>query len=67
MKSNYLYRDIADDAIRTFLLVSHVRYLILDNEGKHYADPTVDVASYLIDTEIDETLENIDLVRTLGD
>jgi hypothetical protein len=67
MKSSYLYRDIADDATRTFNLVTHVRYLILDNEGKHYTDPTVDVAGYLIDAEIDDTEENIALVRTLGD
>lgn len=67
MKSNYLYCDIADDTIRTLNLVTLVRSLILENEGKHYSDPSADVAGCLIGLEIDDTLENIALVRTLGD
>lgn len=67
MKSNYLYCDIADDAKRTISLVTYVRAIILDNEGKHYADPSADVAGCLIGLGIEDTMENIALVRTLGD
>jgi hypothetical protein len=63
--STHLYGDIADDAKRTLLLVAYVRNLILENEGKHYSDPSADVAGYLLDAGIEDTKENIALVRTL--